>query len=1021
MKTKLNGILTLLLALVVQVAFAQQAITGKVVDVSGEGLFGATVQIKGTNTGVTTDFDGNYTITASSEQTLVFSSTGYTGKEVQVGSQRVINVTLSASLDAVVVNSYRTTTSEKSTVASSTITSETIENRPNASFVQTLTGQVAGLNIFTNSGQPGANSTVNLRGVGSINGNTEPLFVMDGSPIDEDNFRSLNPQDIESITILKDAGATAIYGNRGANGVIVITTRKGRKGALRINATSISSFTNLQDNDYNLYNSQELLTLERSRGVGAGANGFARNPNDPTAGVPLTDAQIASAINTDWTDVFFRTGVATNNTVTLQSGSENASQYTSIGFFDQEGVLVDSDLKRFTFRNNLTGSSKNGRFNYATNLSVNYSKSNEPNSIGTGGINRNFVLGAFQSVPYLNPDDYSTDLINNDILPNALNFADTPFFLLSVLDKQKRFEEEVKSVGSLNFSYKLTDHITARSISGVDYTNTILTFAQESDGFNAQLFGGGANPFAGFQDQQTTRQFTFNQITSLSYNNTFAEKHTVDVGLYTEYFKAHLRTFGFRAQGLDPRTFAYGDGSGFVADAGAANDFFIDLANANIAESGIFSYFASADYDYDSKYGLSLTYRRDASSRFSSTNRWGTFYSVAARWNIHQEDFWGDSNPINVLKIRGSYGRTGNQDIVGAGYFGGLTLINDLYATGNGYANAPGLFPSTFANSDLRWETTIQYNVGVDFEVWNSRLRGAIDVYYRDTDDLFQSAPISGTAGTGGYALNANFGLLTNKGIDLDLKYDIVRPGAQNPDGLRINVGFVGNFNESIIRDLPTEDGVVIGVGREGGRLGEYFTVRHVGVNPANGNLLFLDINGNLTESPNDDSDRVWLNKNITPEFQGGFTFNVDYKNFFFTSQFQYNTGIDRFDNDLAGFQDITSLGQFNLSRDLNRAWTPDNRVTDIASFDATNINTFADDQYLREADFVRLRFLQLGYGFDASVLEKFNIATLKLFMNAENLVTFSKWRGFDAAVLSNTSRLYPTPRIVSLGVEIGI
>ncbi len=1021
MKTKLNGILTLLLAFVAQVAFAQQTVTGKVTDISGEGLFGVTVQVKDTNRGVTTDFDGMYSIQVNGENTLVFSFTGYTPQEVAVGAQRTINVTLQPSqLGAVVINSYKTTAAEKSSVSSSTITSETIENRPNASFVQTLTGQVAGLNIFTNSGQPGANSTVNLRGIGSINGNTEPLFIMDGTPIDQDNFRSLNPQDIESITVLKDAGATAIYGNRASNGVIVITTRQGKKGALRINATSITSFTTLQDNNYNLYNSQELLTLERARGVGVGARGYSRVSNDPTSG-PLTDAQIAAAVNTDWTDVFFRTGTSTNNTITLSSGSENATQFTSIGFLDQDGILVDSDLKRFTFRNNLSGKSSNDRFNYQTSLTVNYSKSNEPNSIGTGGINRNFILGAYQSVPYLDPADYSSDLINNDILPNALQFRDTPYFLLDVLNNQKRFVEEVKTIGSLNFSYKITDHITARSVSGIDYTNAILTFAEESDGFNAQLFGADDRQLFGFQDQNTNRQFTFNQITSLNYSNVFAEKHSLDVGLYTEYFKAHQRFFGFRAEGLDPRTFSYGDGSGFVDDT-SDDDFFIDTATAQVAESGIFSYFGSVDYDYDTRFGLSLVLRRDASSRFSTTNRWGTFYSVAGRWNISNEKFWNADYKVNSLKLRASYGVTGNQNISGPGYFGGLNLILDLYATGGGYNNANSLFPSQFRNSDLVWESTAQANIGVDFEAWNSRLRGSVDVYNRKTTDLFQSGPISGTAGTGEFSLSDNVGTLTNRGIDIDIKYDLISPGANNPKGLRLNVGFVGNFNENILGELPAENGEIIGIGRNGNRIGEYFAVRQVGVNPANGNLLFLDINGNLTENPNDDTDRVWLNKNITPEFQGGFTLDIDYKNFFFQSQFQYATGVDRFDNDLAGFQDIESLGQFNLSRDLNRAWTPDNRITDIPSLDATNDSgTFGSDRYLRESDFLRLRFVALGYNVDKSVLEKVNMNSLRIFMNAENLFTLSKWRGFDAGVTSNTSRLYPTPRIVSLGVEIGI
>lgn len=1015
MKTKLNGILTLLLALVVQVAFAQQTVTGKVTDTEG-GLFGAVVSVKGGNVNTTTDFDGNYSIQANSEDTLVFTYAGYDQVSILVGDQIVINTLMKTSLDAVVVVGFRDAVKERINVAASVVTSETIENRPNASFVQTLSGQVAGLNIFTNSGQPGANSTVNLRGVGSINGNTEPLFLIDGIPVDEDNFRSLNPQDIASVVVLKDAAGTSIYGNRGANGVIVIETRKGKyEQPLKVSATSIQSFTNLMGNDYNYMDSQQLLTLERDRGVGFGANGF------DGSGTPLTDAQIASAPNTDWKDVFFRTGVSTNNTVTLSSGGKNSTQFTSLGYFDQEGVLVQSKLKRFNIRTNINGRSENKRFTYGLNLNANYSVNNEPNSIGTGAINRNYVLGAFISVPYLQPSDYTnaTELVAATPTLESI-FRSTPLILLDRLNSYQRDEEEVKVLGSANFGYKITDDLTLRNVSGFDYQNIVLTRSQGSDSWNSLFFQNSFNQGqAGFAFQQTSRQFSFNSVTSLAYNKTFNEKHTLDVGLYTEYFKAHFRGFGFRANGLNPTLFSPGDGAGFIGDNGGS-DVFVDNINAQVLNSGLFSYFGSLDYDYDSKYGFSATLRRDASSRFAGTNRWGTFYSIAGRWNVSNEDFWGDNNPFDTLKIRASYGTVGNQNVNGGGYFTGLTLTEDLYGAVAGYGGVQGLAPTVFGISDLRWETTRQTNLGIDFEALDKRLRGNIDLYYKDTEDLFQARNISGVVGTGGFNLAGNFGTLTNKGIDVDLRYRIFQP--KNPGDFGLEFGVVGNFNESVIRDLPTDNGQSIGVGREGGRLGEYFSVPYAGVNPANGELLHYDINGNLTENPNDDTDRRWLNKNLTPEFQGGITLNADYKNFFLTTQWNYATGIDRFDFNLADVVDITSVRQFNVSADLLDAWTPTNRVTAIPSLDATNVLALNNsNRWLREADYLRLRFVSFGYAFDKSVVEKFHLTNLRLFVNAENLVTFSKWRGFDAAVLSNGSRTYPTPRIISVGVEIGI
>ena len=341
-------------------------------------------------------------------------------------------------LQEVVVQGYRTATKEKSSIASVTVSAETIALRPNANFAQTLSGQVAGLNITTSSGQPGGNTQINLRGVGSVNGNTEPLFIIDGAPVDEDNFRSLNPNDIASISVLKDAGATAIYGNRGANGVVVIKTRGGTfNAATRINYLGQLSFTSLQDNDYDLMNAQEQLRLERDFGNGRGAG--------------LSDAEIGASPNFDWSNFFFDTGLTQSHTLNITSGGENVNSFTSLAYSNVEGILQDSDLKRFNIRNNISGKSENDKFTYGSNFSINYSESNEPNSIGSGAINRNYILGAYQSLPYITPDDY----VDGAGLLSPLSFANTPLFLLDRLLTYTRKEAEVKIIGTFNASYKI--------------------------------------------------------------------------------------------------------------------------------------------------------------------------------------------------------------------------------------------------------------------------------------------------------------------------------------------------------------------------------------------------------------------------------------------------------------------------------------------------------------------------------------------------------------------------------------
>jgi len=1014
MRSKLTWMLTPLLVLCMSLSYGQgKTISGNVTDQNGLPLPGVSIVVVGTTNGTQTDFDGNYSITASTGQVLRFSYLGQRTVNRTVGSSNTIDVQMAddaEALEEVVVQGYRTSTKEKSSIASVTISAETIQNRPNASFVSTLSGQVAGLNIFAASGQPGANTNVNLRGITSVNGNTEPLFIIDGAPVDQDNFRSLNPNEIASISVLKDAGATAIYGNRGANGVIIIKTKQGGYNtAFKINYTGIMSFSSLQDNDYSLMDSQQQLTLENERGLGLGAT--------------LTEAQIADFGTTDWANFFFDTGLTQNHTLTLSGGGENMSSFVSLGYFDQEGILQGSSLKRFNIRTNVTGKTSNDRLNYGLNLSVNYSESGEPNSVGSGAINRNYILGAYQSVPYISPDEYT----DGAGLLSPLLFRNTPLFLIDRLRTFTRTEDELKMIGSLNASYKLTDNLTANVVLSGDFQDEVLLRAEGPESFNALLFGGAANPTSGFQEQDYRRQFSFNQVTSLNYNKSFG-KHTFDLGVYTEYFKAHYQLIEFFANGLNPSTFFPGDGSSFVADNNN-DDLFVDGINAELLNAGLFSYFGQLDYDFDARYGITGTVRRDASFRFADSNKWATFWSVAGRWNIHNEAFM-ENSVFDVLKLRGSYGTAGNQNIALTGaapgvLFDAADLTRDLFVTRAGYGSANSLALNQIGNNTLKWETVTSSNIGIDFELFNRRLRGSVDGYIRTTTDLFQNTPVSAITSLNN--LRANIGELENKGVDLTINYDVLRGGV---DGFNLGVSLVGNFNESKVIDVPTDTGEVISqvdptILKEGSILGEYYVYRYAGVNPANGNLLFLDADGNVTENPNVDTDRVGLNKNIFPDYNGSFGLNMDYKGFFLTTQWNYTIGSDRFDFDLAGFENPDNIGQFRSSTDLLRAWTPDNRITDIPSYDASNRALGGgSDRYLRSADYLRLRFTSFGYTFPEKFLEGTGFSSLRIFANAENLFTFTEWKGFDPETVNVTnvdqSRLYPTPKTLSVGFEFG-
>ena len=991
-------LLGLSLLMVTTMSFAQdRTVSGKVTSMDdGSTLPGVNVVVKGTTNGGVTDIDGNFKITVPEDGgTLVFSFIGLESLEVEIGTRSVIDVQMSTDvqqLSEVVVTGYKSYTKEKSNISVVTVSKESLEMRPNASVIQTLSGQVAGLNITTSTGQPGGNSTVNIRGVGSVNGETEPLFIIDGTPVDGDNFRSLNPNEIATISVLKDAGATAIYGNRGANGVIVIETKQGSfNSPLQVTYSYLRSSSSLQKNDYNLMDSQEQLNLERDAGSGTGDG--------------LTDAEIAAYSTTDWADHFFSQGVTNSHNLQFSKGGENTSAYFSLGYWDQEGILQSSSLKRYNLRSNISGKSEDDKFNYGLNLSINYSDSEEPNSIGTGAINRNYILGAYQSVPYLSPDDYTdgTDLLS------PLLFSNTPLFLMDRLATYTRTEGELKLLGALNLGYEIIEGLSVRSRTSFDLQEVNLIRAEGPTSFNAQLFAQAGNSTAGFQDQQYTREFTLNQLTSVSYDRSFGD-HNFGLGLYTEYFKADLYTFGFRQEGLNAKTFSPGDGSGFIAD-NSTNDWFKDTANANKAQSGLFSYFGQLDYDYASRFGLTGTIRRDASSRFAESNRWGTFYSVAGRWNIHNESF-ASGLPFNALKLIDSYGTNGNQNIQGGGYFTALDLTRALYRTGSGYGGANSLFLSQIPNNTLKWETIGQSNVGIDAELMDGRLRTSMDWYVKTTTDLFLEVPVSSINGT--TTLDGNFGKLKNTGFDLLLAFDIIRS-----NDLKITVDVLGNYNKQEILELPGGVDEIVSIGRVGGKLYEYKDYLYAGVNPSNGNLLYLTEGGEATENPNVDTDRVWLDKNIYPDFQGSFGLSADYKGFYVSARFNYTLGVDRYDYDLQGFQDPNAIGQFRHSRDLLRAWTPTNRETDIPSLSANNLN-LDGTRYLRNSDYLRLRFVSVGYNVPKKYMETIKLRTGRVFVTGENLLTFTEWRGFDAESINSTANRYPTPSTISFGVELG-
>ncbi|TGD56883.1 SusC/RagA family TonB-linked outer membrane protein [Flavobacterium humi] len=1030
MRSKFKWIFTLLLAFTMQFSFAQEkTITGVVTDATGP-LPGVNVVVKGTQRGTQTNFDGSYSIKAKEGETLLFTFMGMKDMSMQVGGSASINVRMSdevaTQLSEVVVQGYgKTATKPKAMTAATTVSAATFENRPNVTLLQSLQGAAPGLTVSTSSGSPGsAKIDLLIRGIGTLNSSTEPLYVVDGTPTNSVVFRNLNPEDIESASVLRDAIATSIYGNRGANGVIIINTKAGKfDSPLKMSFSSSTGFSSLPKDDYNLANSQQLMRIERAYGDGGGA-GF--NPFFG-AGVPLTDAEIDSFATTDWRKEFFNLGVTQSQNLSLTVGGKNINNFTSIGYMNQDGIVPTTDFQRFTFRTNTDGKSENGKFKYGTNLTVAYSTRHQLDQ-ETAAIDNNTVqnplLGSLTGLPYYGYDDRvypGSGQALYDMIGTNFTYGTTTFVMQDIL-KEGNVPNRVndfKVLANADLTYNFTDAFSAGMTMGVDYNSAERTFARAPWAYLAiAVRETNAVPFGGLERQTYDRDFGYNTVAKVLYNKTFKEKHAVSAGLYTEYIKAHRRVGQLTQNGLDLKTYAFGAGTGWT-NVGATYATLRPTVAASKADAGSFSYFGTLGYEYDGKYAVDAIVRRDASYRFVDDFKWGTFWSVGGRWNIDREKFM-ENSIFDMLKLRGSYGTQGNQNIQAAVAGGnplylGNNLVRDLTGSGTGYGNSGAYVVGQIGNTTLQWEEQAMSNIGLDFEIYHGRFSGNLDVYKRQTTKLFNNINLSASVGNG-TSMDGNNGGIVNKGIELALKYKIIK----NSKDFKLSVFANGSYNKNEITDIEkTIDGDRIY--ENGSLVGEFYTVPYAGVNPADGNLQFLDIDGNLTANPSD-SDRRRTGKSDTPVYQGAFGLNADYKGFFLDTQFAFVQDVYRYDWGLLWLSRPSYIGGQNMSADLLNAWTPTNTDSNIPSLDATNFDAGStySDMWLKDASYIRLKNVSLGYNFSSQFLSGTFIKSLKLYAQGENLYTWTKWRGFDAdSVDGNNLGKFPSPRTISVGVNV--
>lgn len=987
---------------------------------------GVSVLVQGTSTGTVTDFDGNYTITANEGDVLIFSYVGFSTKSISVTDQNVIDVALqtnTSELDEVVVVGYGTQRKALVTGASLQVDGDELQNQSRTNPLEALQGKTPGVQITSTSGQPGSGLNVTIRGLGSTGGNS-PLYVVDGVLTGDISY--LNNADIESISILKDAASAAIYGSQASNGVVLVTTKGGKKNSSRISFDQYYGFQTVTDK-IDLLNAREYATIFNEAAVNSGRQPY------------FTSTQIEN-LNTDttWMDKMFEDNVVTQNyTLGFAGGGETSTYSSSFSYTQQGGVVGGEDLsnyKRYNARINSNHEMYDGFVTFGENLSFAYIKNN---GVQVGNQYNNSLRPAFNTpplVPYLddNGDFYDT---SNDAQPWLSGWAN-PY--ASMLLNNMNESNNQKLLGNVYAELNFTDNLKFRTSLGLDY------YASESHNYQP-IYQLSIYSFR-IRDrvnQAQAKGFSLLWDNLLTYNFKIAENHE---------FEALLGTSSFKFQGT------YINGSNvdlifndlehsWLDNAVNSDGTQISLGGGPNNINKRMSYFGRLNYNYKDKYLVNTTFRADGSSNFDEENRWGYFPSISAGWVVSMEEFLQDSNFISFLKLRASWGQVGNQNAGAFQYLAPITFSNTNYVFGEEEGVlTPGAYPSRLANSGLRWETSEQTNVGVDARFLQNTLTFNLDVYKKTNKDWLILAPILATAGADAPFING--GDVVNKGIELALSYN------NTLGDFNYSIGINGAYNKNEVGNIPTADGIIHGATNQlfdnspefyraesGQPLGYFWGLQTNGLfqtqadvdaytvdgnriqpNAQPGDVRFVDQDGNGIIN---DADKVNIG-NPNPDLTYGLNLSFSYKAF--------DLAVSA--NGVAGNQIVQSYrnqsSQFaNYSTEVFDRWTGPNtsnsrpRVT----LDNRNYSNFSD-LFVQNGDFLRINNLTLGFDL-AKAKENFAIQKLRIYASALNLYTFTNYTGMDPEVGYGISSdnysfssgvdlgYYPRPRTLLLGLNV--
>lgn len=993
MTTKFSGFLTLLLAFMVQFSFAQQkTVSGTVTDDLGLPLPGVNIVVQGTTSGTQSDFDGNYSISVAVGQTLVFSYVGFTTRQVPVtAATNTVSIRLEPDADVleeVVVTAFgRTMTRNELTSSVVTVSSEDIAKAPFSSAENALQGRVSGLQVNTASGTPGAVAQIRIRGIQSITASNEPLYVIDGVPVIRGNISgsanistlnvmaTIDPNIIESITVLKDASAVAPYGAAGSNGVILITTKNAQKGRTSYSFNASTGVVNNARRGLQPMSGeqkQEIIESAIWNSYGTlNGTGVIESRDEALQYMLDRPNQFASFIHWNdngrldhnWYDEVRNKDAAIQDySFSVSHGVENTSIFASLGYNKQESTVIGSEFERV-----------NGTFRYDTQLSKKVhlgfstliSHVRQEASLEEGGFFSNPNLSKYFLSPWINP--YDED--GNPNITNTFTSFTTLHNTLYTAENAIRRNSTTRAMPSLKLKYDMFENLSFSSLFTIDYSQSYYK------DYRDRIHGDGLGP-EGYVFESIARRFNYTSQNIIDYRFTLGESHNFTVSGISEFTKYNTNFLAASGSGL-------------------ANDILQNISNtttdytatSTFSDAAELRYAALLNYNFDGRYVLNASYSYQGDSKFTRNIRFGDFYSVGLGWNIHRENFMMDTNVFNELRLRASYGTTGNSGITRNAY--------QSQASVGGYNNGAAI-QITGYGSDAGWETGEKKDIGLDFALFNRRVRGTFGYFDNLSKDLLLNGqlPMSSSF-LPGRAIQ-NVGNVSNKGFEVELSLDVIRT-----DNFNWNIS--GNYStvDNLVSFLPEDliDITSTRIVEEGYKIFEWYMPVWAGVNPENGEALWF-VNGEGSETTNlyADAERVYQGTNALPTYSGGISTRFDYKNFFLEGMLYFAGGHQVYE-DWAGYTQTSNAGRvlsFNATTALyDGVWQnpgdiathPRVDFTSTNSADASNIST----RWLYDGDYMRLRDIAFGYNFNPESIRHLGLTGLSMAIRGSNLLTWVK------------------------------